>query len=474
MKKRFGHFLMFVVTLLFFQQEMQGQPLLSTRKEVAGIEVFRDIEKSRLWYFAPGKLKLATEKDGKPRFQLVQMRYTGTGASGNQGEKRYLNLAQLTVWMEQISSEKLEEVREALGGSRRRIKLEPMPMKSIDAFLVVPSAEGGGRYKKAGSSSSLGSGLDDGSGYWSERTFTIRLDNSAAELFWGQIEKGELVMSVGYGYYANVVTLDTIEYKVRGDRESKEELEAMLDEWVERDSTPEAQLINAGAFPVMVDVKTWPDLIKKIDLNEGLPPAWAVLELRCYDFANDLRPELAMKTVEVEASGIKGDPVLVKGLRFMSSKPGKSSLQVHFPYAVDLSKPYRFRVTEFTEEGERKALPWEYRENWADLLDVTTPEDQIRNERHELEIELDLESLENSGLEKYEAVFLYENLGEKHKLTLSWEYGDSDPVKTLRFYADKNSEIRYFTQWRDDEGWGRSYSRKVGTDDYVYLEVKEE
>src|SRR5688500_3273146 len=110
------------------------QPVTSSKRNVAGIEVYQDFKNKDLFYYAPGDLKLALEPDGKPEFQLLEMLYTGSSAYGDQGKNHFMNVVQFTVIMEQAAADALTTVREELGN--RNVDLRPLPIRSIEAFLV--------------------------------------------------------------------------------------------------------------------------------------------------------------------------------------------------------------------------------------------------------------------------------------------------------------------------------------------------
>src|SRR5687768_9495635 len=113
-----------------------AQPVAIPKRSIGDLEIYPDLKNRNLFYYAPGNLTLAQEQNGKPRFQLLEMRYTGTSATGNQGEKRFANVVQFTVQMEEASREALQQARQQLGGSR--VDLRPLPIRDVEAFVVAP------------------------------------------------------------------------------------------------------------------------------------------------------------------------------------------------------------------------------------------------------------------------------------------------------------------------------------------------
>ena len=114
----------------------------------------------------------------------------------------------------------------------------------------------------------------------------------------------------------------------------------------------------------------WPDLVRRIDLNEQLPPDYPSLLVYCYDFRDALDDSLYAKIVEVQATGVAGRPVSV-GLTFSRSQPELYAQSVRFPYAVQLARPYRYRILEITRDGDERTGAWIERDSWVSMLDVT-------------------------------------------------------------------------------------------------------
>ena len=74
---------------------------------------------------------------------------------------------------------------------------------------------------------------------------------------------------------------------------------------------------------------------------------------------------------EVEAVGAGGG-VVQASAEFRSAQPDLYTRSIRFKYAVQLSKPYRYRIRELAQSGEEKIFPWVTIEDWTPILDVTT------------------------------------------------------------------------------------------------------
>jgi hypothetical protein len=141
-----------------------------------------------------------------------------------------------------------------------------------------------------------------------------------------------------------------------------------------KDSLLNTRIIKAGAFEVTIDTEKWPDLIAKIDINEQIPPDYAAVDVYCYDFHNNLRPDLAQKKVEIEAAGVGGEKVILR-YTFRSDTPDIYAYDMKFPYAVKIDVPYRYRLTEITRSGTVTRADWKTRQSWNGILDITSKPD---------------------------------------------------------------------------------------------------
>lgn len=441
-----------------------AQPMARDRKTVGDVEIYPDFKDRKVWYFAPGKLSLAAGPDGKPQFQLLEMRYTGTAATGNSGEKRFMNVVQFTVGMEQLTGEAMSALKKELGNG---VDLRPIPIQSIEAILVAPvSGASGGAYTRIGATGSFQAGVHEarGTGYWTERTFTVKLENHEAQLVWDQVAAGQLALSLSYAFYAHVVPGTKGDVQTSGAGAS----DVVDDDMLAADTVAVPHIIRADAFPVRVDVAKWPDLIRKIDLNEGVPPAYAALEVRCYDFTNDLRPDLAIKSVEIRATGVSGAMVTLPAKKFMRSKPDINAFQVQFPYAVKLTEPFSYRIVEYTLEGNREEGDWITRDAWVGILDITTDEVARRFERRSIEVEVP--QLDAGVIVKAVAVLHYDYRGHPATQQLEFLPADELPLRQATFMMDKGSDLECEVTWHFVDGTAQTIrTSEPATDDYIYL-----
>ncbi len=445
-----------------------GQALRSSLQTIAGVEVYRDVAQEQRYYYLPGALSLASDEGGRPQFQLLQIRYTGTGLVGDQGKREFFNVVQIGVARDPVTGEQLRSIRQALGP---KATLDPLPISSVEAVLVLPLGSTDGSYQRIGRTAGGESDGGPSGGDWTQRNFTVRLDPHEAELLWDQVQAGHLGFSVAYAYYANLVDDTAGEYQVAGDSSARADLDETLSELVAPDSTASLQAVRAGSVPLALDLDAWPDLCRRIDLNEGAPPAWAFLELRCYDFANQLRPDLAMKTVELTATGVTGTPITLRPIRFLAAQAEEHTRQVRFPYAIDLSYPYRYRVVEYSLEGEARPGPWKTSDDWVGLLDLTTPPESLPYTEQAIEIEADTAAYRAAGVDRLLLQLLYYRDGIARRETMQWDLGGASlpPWQFRRFYADKDTPVQHVLVTIAGGEESRVGPLPVGPDHYLYL-----
>lgn len=462
--------------VIFNLSSGNAQPVASSKQIVENMEVYGDLKNSNLYYYAPGDLKLALEGDGKPRFQLLEMRYTGSSAYGDNGEKRFMNVVQFSVTMEQANAGVLRSVKQQL--NKGSVDLRPLPVRSIKAFLVAPVGETqeGSAYKKIGKDGSFQAeektGASDKNGFWTERTFTLKLENHEAQLLWDQVATGKLALSLGYAFYADLIGGGKGDLEITGDSVLAENFESSTQNLLTVDTLAATQVVKADAFPLHVDVAKWPGLLKKIDINEGVPPGYAALEVRCFDFANDLRPDLAVKGIDISAMGVGGQTVSLTTQKFLRSEPDLYAKQIRFPYAVKLTQPYRYRIIEYTVDGSRRTSEWKTADSWTSHLDITTPEKENAFLKKEIDIEVPLQDFSDRGVVRADVYVLYTLEGKARRMKVSFESDEALPIKEATFKCDKATPITCKAMWTfADETKRESDEKNVSEDNYLYLIV---
>jgi hypothetical protein len=263
--------------------------------------------------------------------------------------------------------------KKELAKVKPHVTVRPLPITDIEALVVFTPVGTDSLHTSRGS---LSADNDDGystSGtYWQERYFTLHLDNHSAMLLHHALTHDQTAISFMYAFHARGSSSKQIlDYSGAGKlkRQLVEQLD--LEELTATDTTLRDCIVKSNAFEISVDTASYPELIRQIDINDGIPPGYAVLNVRNYDFSNKLRSDLYEKTVELEATGAGGRKVS-SSVTFHAHTPEISSTNFKFKYAVRLDKPYRYRIRELYLDGRENVTDWTEVTMWSSLLDITT------------------------------------------------------------------------------------------------------
>jgi hypothetical protein len=69
---------------------------------------------------------------------------------------------------------------------------------------------------------------------------------------------------------------------------------------------------------------------------------------------------------------------IITTFSFREGKPDQYARSIRFPYATRFDKPFYYRVTEIDHDGEIVKGEWIEKNNWSDLLDITSPPEKIK------------------------------------------------------------------------------------------------
>ena len=411
-----------LLTLSFFcfAYKCFSQPVMNQKERINNLDIFPDIKKKNVYYLPPGDLYLASDNFGKPSLKFLQMRYTGSQATGDQGKMNFKSLLQFTIRMRNPDGNTIRVIKNTLSKQNKSsIELRTLPIQNMEALLIYASVDSqkGGKEKiysvNGGNFESSENEENNGNSgeFWTERTYTLNLDNATSQLFWNAIEKKQSIISLAFTYYVTgvkhmppILSLNVsaeiaeevkkqIEssYKLNDNPENKinekpveintkvdyadslrKELLAQLNLDTLSDTLTQSIIYKTDAFAINVDVKKYPDIIKKVDINAAfIPPDFAVMEVRCYDFNNSLRNDLYAKKIEIEATGMNGKPV-VQRASFYSTAPDISYAGIRFKYAVKMNLPFRYRIIEIKNDTDAVYSNWITEKKWNKIIDITT------------------------------------------------------------------------------------------------------
>lgn len=350
-------------------------PSWKTRRLAGTLTVYGDDRLSNRWYYGPAELKVAAAEDGKPDFHFLETRYTGTAVVRDQGIVTHKSLVTFSVRLPRPSAEELAAATRALGGSG--VELRPFPIRRIETALVYASVGGTdttalppGRFEAGDAETPAGDS------YWTERVYTMGLDSLTAQAFRAALEKGQVYLSLGYAFVGPALASDNGIGELTGTSDLVSQLRQTLASKSGPDSagadSVRLHVVRAGAIEIGLDAARFPDLMRRVDLNDRAPPGYAALDVYCYDFDNQIRPDLAEKDVEIDAEGVTGKRIHLS-TAFTSSQPDLYSAGIRFPVAVRIDRPYRYRVHEVKTDGTERASLWRESATWSRILDVTSP-----------------------------------------------------------------------------------------------------
>src|SRR5947207_12340706 len=77
-------------------------PVLGSEREIAGVKVYADHQSATRFYYAPGKLSIPQDTEGRPDVHFLQMRYTGSAVTGDQGQFRTRSTLKFRVRLEPV------------------------------------------------------------------------------------------------------------------------------------------------------------------------------------------------------------------------------------------------------------------------------------------------------------------------------------------------------------------------------------
>ena len=351
-----------------------AQPDFTHRYTHHGITFYEDASQPKVCYFLPGKLTIGRNASGQPDMNFVMMRYAGSAVYNEAEGMRYRSIFSVRLVMEQPNSDSIRMAKMQLSKRKPGVAIRPLPIHTIDAMLVfTPVGEDSISVERGSLTAENDHGYNSTGTYWEERYFTLHLDSHSAMLLHHALESDETIISFMYAFYAKGnTTSHTLDVSGYGNLKSslQEQLKLATEPGEPQTGLKEC-IVRSDAFEIEVDTTAYPDIIRQIDINDGVPPGYAVLNVRNYDFANNLRTDLYEKTVELEATGAGGKKV-TSSVTFHAHSPEIATTNFRFRYAVRLDKPYRYRVRELFNDGREHVTNWTDIAIWSQLLDVTT------------------------------------------------------------------------------------------------------
>lgn len=359
---------------------VQAQPSFATGIVIDGQKVYRDSRQPGLWYYAPPEYQLMAGADGKPSITLLQMRYTGTAATGDDGLRKTNNIFQFKVGVDSLYHRKLVSLQLAMKTAYPGSQLRILPVRKFSSVLVFSGTAGGnsGDSIKQSKSGGYAEPADDNAevnnSYWNERFVTFRMSDEDAQLVAAALKDSKTALSFGYAFYTVFSDSANNSIITHGGDGIKTQVTDLLKEINKNDSG--IVMIKADAIPLKADLSKWPSVIVKTDINESVPAKYPAFTVYCYDFNNALRDDLFAKKIEIKVRSVNGNDIETT-FTFRQATPEQFAKNIRFRYAVRFDRPFYYRVTEIDNDGETKSTEWIKRDNWAELIDITSPPEKI-------------------------------------------------------------------------------------------------
>jgi hypothetical protein len=365
------------ICLLILPGYAPAQPSLSSSQRVGDQTVYRDAIKPNIYYYLPAGYSVVHDTKGKPEFSMLQMRYTGTRATGDDGVAKFNNILQFRVAIDPEHPKKITELRNTLKKTVPGLELRSLPVRKFSSVLVFASSNTSAdslHLLQPSYSEASDENAASNNSFWNDRVVTLRLSNADAQLVEAALKNEQSVMSFSYAIYSSFTETDVKDLEVSGNSKLRKELQDYFSNELKNsaDSSRKITMIRADAINLNVDLSAWPTLVQKVDINERMPAKFPLFDVYCYDFNNSMRPDLYAKKIEIKATSVNGNDILT-AFSFKGSQPELYAKSIRFPYAVKFDRPFFYRVTEITVDGEAITTDWKEKKDWSELLDITSP-----------------------------------------------------------------------------------------------------
>ncbi len=349
-----------ITLVLALAQVAWAEPDLRHPRRAGALTVYADHRRSDLFYYTPGNLSIATDADGRPDWSILQLRYLGDVSRGDQGTFVTRCVMNLRIALEPVAPMELERARLELTRGAGRVLLRPLPIADLGAGLVVLSVEEDGdeaQVLRTGRFEAAPRERPSSAGYWSERYYTVDLEDRQAMLIWDSLREQPPVLHFRDAFVAPGIAPEEDIVGWRGDAEVVAAVRRRL---AERSGEVGEQrtVVHAGAFDLHLDPAHADHVLRRFDVEATLPPAFPLLDIYCFDFADGLRDDLYEKQIELAATGVSGRNVEAR-VTFRCTESDLFSQRVRFAHAARMDQPYRWRTIEIGLDGSHVVGPWE-------------------------------------------------------------------------------------------------------------------
>jgi hypothetical protein len=292
---------------------------------VSGTRVYRDQTDTSRFYLVPPPLQVARDASGRPEWTLSLYRYSGRKGTGDAALFRAYGV--LSVQVEQsYTPEQIEQIKHALialGHSSPQLanlSVESTHYQPVSGALSQEWKREGMRH---------GASLQ------------LVLSPETASLLWQAFDAQQAPLSIEVRYHVSGV--------------SKNEKE-----WVSKTG------VLTSIVALEFGDKEGDSHLSRQDLDAQMNRAYTEWDVLCFDFIENIDPDLYSKTVEIRLR-TSGRP-LIKTVRFAQDSDYRE--RIRFPLARELDQAYAIRVTRVYKDGRKETTGWIPKRNDL-MLDIT-------------------------------------------------------------------------------------------------------
>jgi len=324
-----------------FVGQTNAAPNLKQVINIDGVTVFRDHQKSDVFYYHKSARKLA-ERDNAPDFHYSVNRYLGniqTGDSDAFWVRGVIKFSTISGFLETD----YEQVRQQLS-QRYEVSASLLAAPVVDSYnrLVYATIEnsneqafngelegGQTRVGAADESTNVSTGRIFAASY---QRFTIGVSGNDANLFWDNFADDNLTLSLAYGW--------SVIGKIQDES----------DNWVDS-----SYQIN-NSLPISVSAKRYPSLFSKNELWQRINHAYSSVKLMCYDFINAIETDLYYVNVDIRFK-TKRNQFYTQSIKFTADSDSYET-DIDFALARDIKQGYEYRVRRLSNQGELSKTKW--------------------------------------------------------------------------------------------------------------------
>jgi len=310
--------------LLLCASAIWADPRLDDYRDIEGVRLYGDHLRGDIWYLQPAEPRLAL-REGHLDFSLDVYRYLGRKGSGDQGAYWLRGIMTIGIARKRSDGE-LQRIRKAL---QREGVREPV-LRSLPVTEAVLDFAVADRHLQRRTG-----------GRWSDQAVTMVLDDVTTQLLGAALEEGQTQISLG----------------------ASETIRGVLPEgegWHEGNTT------LASAIPVAIPAEQAATYLHRYDLGARMSRGYGTIDVFCFDFVEELEPELYSKIVEVAIP--TATRPLVEKIAFDARSDYRGT--VKFRLSKEREQPYRYRIIRIGRDGSTAVGPWIEREG-EQMLDIT-------------------------------------------------------------------------------------------------------